>query len=157
MCNIKSLTNSAIEQQNKKKSKVKVSKKDGQEETELLQVALSFMFFTSNSNKAHFQPNSAADKAKTDDSKSHATHQSNPPSLIWALFLTFKWPIFSAFFYKVVYDLLQFVPPRLLDAIIAFMENPAENVWIGVGIALVMFVVNIVQSMVWQTPSVLIK
>lgn len=58
----------------------------------------------------------------------------NPPSIIWPLFLTFKWPFMGAVFYKLIYDLLQFTSPQLLKQLIAFIEDQSQPMWKGIGI-----------------------
>uniref|UniRef100_A0A914LQE5 Uncharacterized protein n=2 Tax=Meloidogyne incognita TaxID=6306 RepID=A0A914LQE5_MELIC len=86
---------------------------------------------------------------KTDYStnKNEFKDNSSPPSLIWALFLTFKFSLFGAIFYKIIHDLLQFAPPKLLDLLLQFIETPEANIWNGIGIAVCMFLLNFIQSM----------
>ncbi|KAL3103423.1 hypothetical protein niasHS_002609 [Heterodera schachtii] len=70
-----------------------------------------------------------------------------PPSIIWPLFLTFKWPSFGAAFCKITYDLLNFVAPFLLSKLIAFTEDHSQPLWRGIAIALSMLFVSLIQSM----------
>uniref|UniRef100_A0A1I8B942 Multidrug resistance-associated protein n=1 Tax=Meloidogyne hapla TaxID=6305 RepID=A0A1I8B942_MELHA len=100
---------------------------NGIEETELLKT---------NENKSEYSTN-----------KNEFKENSSPPSLIWALFLTFKFSFFGAIFYKIIHDLLQFAPPKLLDLLLQFIETPEANIWNGIGIAICMFLLNFIQSM----------
>jgi len=56
--------------------------------------------------------------------------------------------LFGAIFYKIIHDLLQFAPPKLLDLLLQFIETPEANIWNGIGIAVCMFLLNFIQSMV---------
>lgn len=62
--------------------------------------------------------------------------------------MTFKWPLIGGTFYKIIFDLLQFVSPQLLKYLIDFIEDRTQPVWIGIVIALLLFIVAAVQSMV---------
>lgn len=47
-----------------------------------------------------------------------------PPSIIWNLFLLFKWDISSAMIFKCISDLLQFTNPQLLKYVYLFVQFP---------------------------------
>ena len=89
------------------------------------------------------------------------------PSVLTALARTYKWPLLVSVLYKLVFDViqvtavalsvpqrknrchtLQFAFPALLAALLQFVERNDERVWLGVTIAIGMFFVAVVQSMV---------
>ncbi|PAV65009.1 hypothetical protein WR25_08336 isoform B [Diploscapter pachys] len=63
-----------------------------------------------------------------------------PPSIIWCLFLLFKWDIVTAFATKAVSDILTFCNPLLLKSLIRFTENLERPLWQGLLLAGTMFV-----------------
>jgi len=70
------------------------------------------------------------------------------PSVLWPLFLTFKWAVIGGGFYKLCFDVMQFASPHLLKHLISFIENPEQPMWVGIVLALGMFVIAMVQSMI---------
>ncbi|VDO18714.1 unnamed protein product [Heligmosomoides polygyrus] len=62
-----------------------------------------------------------------------------PPSIIWCLFLLFKWDIITAMITKAISDLLQFCNPLLLRSLIRFTEDSRVPLWQGLSLALAMF------------------
>uniref|UniRef100_A0A914CYF4 ABC transmembrane type-1 domain-containing protein n=1 Tax=Acrobeloides nanus TaxID=290746 RepID=A0A914CYF4_9BILA len=70
------------------------------------------------------------------------------PSVLWPLFQTFKWPFLGHAVYKLIFDLLLFISPQLLSALISFMQDKTKPLWMGVAIAAMMFVIVLVQSMI---------
>lgn len=70
------------------------------------------------------------------------------PSVLLPLFQTFRWPFITGAFYKLVFDLLQFVSPQLLKHLINFIEDETTPLWVGIGISLLLFLVALFQSMV---------
>uniref|UniRef100_A0A914YYI3 Uncharacterized protein n=1 Tax=Panagrolaimus superbus TaxID=310955 RepID=A0A914YYI3_9BILA len=71
----------------------------------------------------------------------------SPPSIIWRLFLMFKWDIISAMSLKCISDLLQFCNPLLLKHLIAFTEDAASPLWVGVFLSLCMFTASELSSL----------
>lgn len=72
----------------------------------------------------------------------------SPPSVIWPLFCLFKWEFFAGACFKLVFDVLQFVSPPLLNALIGFIQDKSKPPWIGYTISLSMFLVAFLQSLV---------
>ncbi|VDL69418.1 unnamed protein product [Nippostrongylus brasiliensis] len=62
-----------------------------------------------------------------------------PPSIIWCLFLLFKWDIITAMLTKAFSDILQFSNPLLLRSLIRFTEDSRRPLWQGIFLALAMF------------------
>ncbi|VDM75291.1 unnamed protein product [Strongylus vulgaris] len=71
----------------------------------------------------------------------------SPPSIIYCLFLLFKWEITTAMFTKAVSDLLQFCNPLLLRSLIRFTENSERPLWEGIILALTMFTTSELSSL----------
>uniref|UniRef100_A0A7E4W3Z9 ABC-type glutathione-S-conjugate transporter n=1 Tax=Panagrellus redivivus TaxID=6233 RepID=A0A7E4W3Z9_PANRE len=71
-----------------------------------------------------------------------------PPSIIWPLFKTFKWPFLGGGMYKFIFDIFSFASPQLLHYLINFIEDKSQPEWIGIMIALVMFGVSCIQSLI---------
>uniref|UniRef100_A0A1I7U262 ABC transmembrane type-1 domain-containing protein n=1 Tax=Caenorhabditis tropicalis TaxID=1561998 RepID=A0A1I7U262_9PELO len=61
------------------------------------------------------------------------------PSIIWTLFLMFKWDILTAMFVKLLSDVLLFCNPLLLKSLIRFTEQLDRPMWQGIGLAFSMF------------------
>ncbi|KAI6200171.1 Mrp-4 [Aphelenchoides besseyi] len=70
----------------------------------------------------------------------------DPPSIICRLFILFKWDIISAMLIKCLSDLLQFANPLLLKSLIKFTEDPTSPMWLGVGLASLMFIASEMSS-----------
>ncbi|VDM94999.1 unnamed protein product [Thelazia callipaeda] len=70
------------------------------------------------------------------------------PSLIWALAKTYRWTIFAGAAMKFIFDLLNFVSPQLLSALITFIDDMKRPFWMGIAISLSMFFVAALQSMI---------
>uniref|UniRef100_A0A7E4VBL5 Multidrug resistance-associated protein 1 n=1 Tax=Panagrellus redivivus TaxID=6233 RepID=A0A7E4VBL5_PANRE len=70
-----------------------------------------------------------------------------PPSIIWRLFLMFKWDVVSAMVVKCVSDLLTFANPLLLKRLINFTEDPNAHLWLGVALSITMFVASELSSL----------
>ncbi|VDO25826.1 unnamed protein product [Haemonchus placei] len=62
-----------------------------------------------------------------------------PPSIMWCLFMLFKWDIVTAMFTKALSDLLQFSNPLLLRTLIRFTEDSPKPLWEGIFTSLAMF------------------
>ncbi|CDW52939.1 ABC membrane and ABC tran domain containing prote in [Trichuris trichiura] len=69
------------------------------------------------------------------------------PSVIWVIFLCFKWPILLALFLKTVADVMEFSKPQLLRRIIAFMELPEFPFSYGVFFTVLLFVISVLYSL----------
>uniref|UniRef100_A0A0N5BHC0 ABC-type glutathione-S-conjugate transporter n=1 Tax=Strongyloides papillosus TaxID=174720 RepID=A0A0N5BHC0_STREA len=87
--------------------------------------------------------NQVSSKAKKDSEEN-----TDAPSVLWPLFLTFKMTFIGSGFYKLLFDLLQFVSPKLLSVLINFIQDKQQPLWIGLAISIVMFLVALFQSMV---------
>ncbi|EJW88194.1 multi drug resistance-associated protein [Wuchereria bancrofti] len=70
------------------------------------------------------------------------------PSLLWALTKTYRWTILSGAAMKFVFDVLNFVSPQLLSALISYIEDMKRPLWMGIAISFAMFAVALVQSMI---------
>ncbi|VIO86165.1 multidrug resistance related protein 1, putative [Brugia malayi] len=70
------------------------------------------------------------------------------PSLLWALAKTYRWTILSGAAMKFVFDVLNFVSPQLLSALISYIEDMKRPLWMGIAISFAMFAVALVQSMI---------
>uniref|UniRef100_A0AC34QBL2 Uncharacterized protein n=1 Tax=Panagrolaimus sp. JU765 TaxID=591449 RepID=A0AC34QBL2_9BILA len=86
--------------------------------------------------------------AKSRNIQGRQIYISEPPSIIMPLFKTFRWPFLAGAFYKLLFDLMQFVPPQVLKHLINFIENEDQPLWVGVGLSLFLFTVALVQSMI---------
>ncbi|CCD69453.1 ABC-type glutathione-S-conjugate transporter [Caenorhabditis elegans] len=72
----------------------------------------------------------------------------NHPSILIPIFKTYKFTLLAGGCYKLMFDLLQFVAPELLRQLISFIEDKNQPMWIGVSIALLMFLSSLLQSMI---------
>ncbi|KAF1745727.1 hypothetical protein GCK72_022174 [Caenorhabditis remanei] len=72
----------------------------------------------------------------------------NHPSILIPIFKTYKFTLLAGGCYKLMFDLLQFVAPELLRQLISFIEDKSQPMWIGVSIALLMFLSSLIQSMI---------
>ncbi|ULT79398.1 hypothetical protein L3Y34_010197 [Caenorhabditis briggsae] len=70
------------------------------------------------------------------------------PSILFPIFKTYKFTLLAGGCYKLMFDLLQFVAPELLRQLISFIEDKNQPMWIGVSIALLMFLSSLIQSMI---------
>ncbi|PIC15233.1 hypothetical protein B9Z55_022287 [Caenorhabditis nigoni] len=70
------------------------------------------------------------------------------PSILTPIFKTYKFTLLAGGCYKLMFDLLQFVAPELLRQLISFIEDKNQPMWIGVSIALLMFLSSLIQSMI---------
>ncbi|CAI2357984.1 unnamed protein product [Caenorhabditis sp. 36 PRJEB53466] len=61
------------------------------------------------------------------------------PSIIWILFLMFKWDVITAMFVKLLSDILLFCNPMLLKLLLEFTEQLERPMWQGVVLAFTMF------------------
>lgn len=87
------------------------------------------------------------------------------PSVLWPLIKCYKFTLLSGVLYKFIFDMLQFVSPQLLSLLITFIQarqsesrqifkfqDRSQPLWIGVTIALLMFLAAAFQSMVSSFP-----
>ncbi|KAL8563678.1 hypothetical protein ACOMHN_035412 [Nucella lapillus] len=78
----------------------------------------------------------------------------NPPSLFWVLFRVFYPEMGRAHVMRLVADVLQFVNPVLLSALITYIENKGEYYqWQGWILVVAFFVVNFLYSMFFNQNS----
>ncbi|KAL3981708.1 multi drug resistance-associated protein (MRP) [Acanthocheilonema viteae] len=70
------------------------------------------------------------------------------PSLLWALVKTYRWTILAGAAMKFIFDILNFVSPQLLSALISYIEDRKRPLWMGIAISFSMFTVALVQSMI---------
>lgn len=74
-----------------------------------------------------------------DEPSARSTEQKQIPSIIWSLFLMFKWDILAAMFVKLLSDVLLFCNPLLLKSLIRFTEHLDQPLWQGIVLAFTMF------------------
>lgn len=85
-------------------------------------------------------------KEKTKDSK-----EDYPQSwLISTIYKTFKWVLIESAFFKLLQDLLAFVSPQILKAMIDFTQDKSRHVWEGYLFAVLLLVVAVLQSLFLQ-------
>ncbi|CAD6187548.1 unnamed protein product [Caenorhabditis auriculariae] len=77
----------------------------------------------------------------------HSAPTPRPPSIIWCLFLMFKWDIITAMIFKLISDLLSFCNPLLLKSLIKFTEDLEQPLWQGVLLAVTMFMTSELSSL----------
>lgn len=77
-----------------------------------------------------------------------AATQKNWPSILIPIFKTYKFTLFAGGCYKLIFDLMQFIAPELLRQLISFIEDKNQPMWIGISIALLMFISSLIQSMI---------
>ncbi|KIH68442.1 hypothetical protein ANCDUO_01227 [Ancylostoma duodenale] len=70
------------------------------------------------------------------------------PSVLMALFKTYKFSFISGALLKLIFDLLQFVAPALLKQLISFIQDRSQPMWVGITIASFIFIVAVFQSMI---------
>ncbi|KAM9035585.1 ATP-binding cassette sub-family C member 2-like isoform 4-T4 [Sarcophilus harrisii] len=72
------------------------------------------------------------------------------PSLLHALWNTFKFLLIQVALFKIFADILSFISPLIMKQMILFCENRLDLVWNGYGYAVALFVVTILQTLVYQ-------
>ncbi|KAI1722936.1 ABC transporter transmembrane region domain-containing protein [Ditylenchus destructor] len=77
----------------------------------------------------------------------HLTSQLKAPSILYRLVYLFKWDLICAMFMKLLSDLLQFVNPQLLKALISFTSNLSAPLWHGIVLSILMFIVSELSSL----------
>ncbi|CAD6185500.1 unnamed protein product [Caenorhabditis auriculariae] len=77
-----------------------------------------------------------------------AANAKEHPSVAIPIFQTYKWTFLTGAAYKFIFDLLQFVAPELLSQLISFIQDKNQPLWIGIGIATLMFLSALMQSMI---------
>ncbi|KAK0397405.1 hypothetical protein QR680_002116 [Steinernema hermaphroditum] len=77
-----------------------------------------------------------------------ANDNEDHPSVLYPLFQTYKWIFLSSAFFKLIFDLMQFISPQLLSLLIKFIEDKSQPLWVGIGLSLLMFVCALVQSLI---------
>uniref|UniRef100_A0A1I7YAB2 Multidrug resistance-associated protein 1-like n=1 Tax=Steinernema glaseri TaxID=37863 RepID=A0A1I7YAB2_9BILA len=70
------------------------------------------------------------------------------PSVLFPIFQTYKWTFLSSAFFKLIFDLMQFISPQLLSLLIKFIEDKSQPLWVGTALSLLMFVCALVQSLI---------
>lgn len=70
------------------------------------------------------------------------------PSVVIAIARTFKLSLLAGGLYKLAFDVIQFGFPQLLRLLISFVEKGTDPTWYGVVIALTMFLLATIQSLV---------
>jgi hypothetical protein len=76
--------------------------------------------------------------------------KSRYPSVVMALIRTFKSTLLAGILYKLSFDMIQFGFPQLLSMLINFVESGTEPTWYGVSIAVAMFLIATIQSLVYN-------
>uniref|UniRef100_A0A8C0TZP7 Multidrug resistance-associated protein 1-like n=1 Tax=Canis lupus familiaris TaxID=9615 RepID=A0A8C0TZP7_CANLF len=72
------------------------------------------------------------------------------PSLVYALWNTFKFVLIQVALFKVFADILSFSSPLIMKQMIIFCEHRADFGWSGYGYALALFVVVFLQTLILQ-------
>nr|XP_025851487.1 multidrug resistance-associated protein 1-like [Vulpes vulpes] len=72
------------------------------------------------------------------------------PSLVYALWNTFKFVLIQVALFKVFADILSFSSPLIMKQMIIFCEHHADFGWSGYGYALALFVVVFLQTLILQ-------
>ncbi|XP_032733915.1 multidrug resistance-associated protein 1-like isoform X2 [Lontra canadensis] len=72
------------------------------------------------------------------------------PSLVYALWNTFKFVLIQVALFKVFADILSFTSPLIMKQMIIFCEHRPDFGWSGYGYALALFVVVFLQTLVLQ-------
>ncbi|XP_069328052.1 multidrug resistance-associated protein 1-like [Eulemur rufifrons] len=72
------------------------------------------------------------------------------PSLLYALWNTFKSVLIQVALFKVFADILFFISPLIMKQIIIFCEHSSDIGWIGCGYAVALFVVVFLQTLILQ-------
>ncbi|KAI6229423.1 ATP-binding cassette sub-family C member 8 [Aphelenchoides besseyi] len=88
--------------------------------------------------------------AETERLKENAekTFQDIHPFVVLPLACTFPSTLLGGAFCKLVYDILQFGFPELLKLLINFIEDGTQPTWLGVTIAIAMFALTLVNSLI---------
>ncbi|XP_044944140.1 multidrug resistance-associated protein 1-like isoform X4 [Mustela putorius furo] len=80
---------------------------------------------------------------------SKETH-ARKPSLVYALWNTFKFVLIQVALFKVFADILAFTSPLIMKQMIVFCEHHPDFGWSGYGYALALFVVVFLQTLILQ-------
>ncbi|XP_032208455.1 multidrug resistance-associated protein 1-like isoform X4 [Mustela erminea] len=80
---------------------------------------------------------------------SKETH-ARKPSLVYALWNTFKFVLIQVALFKVFADILSFTSPLIMKQMIIFCEHRPDFGWSGYGYALALFVVVFLQTLILQ-------
>ncbi|XP_068126625.1 ATP-binding cassette sub-family C member 2-like [Hyperolius riggenbachi] len=83
-------------------------------------------------------------------SAQHGRKDSGRPSLLGALWSTFRYPLICVALMKVVADVLAFTSPQILKQMIAFCEGRSEDSWTGYMFAVALLIVTILQTLILQ-------
>ncbi|XP_039101828.1 multidrug resistance-associated protein 1-like isoform X3 [Hyaena hyaena] len=78
--------------------------------------------------------------------KAHA----RKPSLLYALWNTFKFVLIQVALFKVFADILSFISPLIMKQMIIFCEHRQDFGWSGYGFALALFLVVFLQTLILQ-------
>ncbi|XP_023365537.1 canalicular multispecific organic anion transporter 1-like [Otolemur garnettii] len=81
---------------------------------------------------------------------SHKEASTGKPSLLYALWNTFKTLLVQVTLFKVLADGLFFFSPFIMKHIIIFCEHSLDSGWIGCGYAVALFVVVLLQTLILQ-------
>ncbi|XP_008047221.1 multidrug resistance-associated protein 1-like, partial [Carlito syrichta] len=80
----------------------------------------------------------------------HKEAHTRKPSLLYALWNTFKSALIQVALFKVFADLLSFTSPLIMKQIIIFCEQSSYFGWRGYGYAMALFVVVFLQTLIFQ-------
>ncbi|XP_078738358.1 ATP-binding cassette sub-family C member 2-like [Lampetra fluviatilis] len=72
------------------------------------------------------------------------------PSLFRAMLRTYRRPLIESAIFKLIYDLLVFVNPQILKAMISFTDDPRVYEWKGYVYAVVLLITALLQSVLQQ-------
>uniref|UniRef100_A0A452UFE1 Multidrug resistance-associated protein 1-like n=1 Tax=Ursus maritimus TaxID=29073 RepID=A0A452UFE1_URSMA len=80
----------------------------------------------------------------------HKEAHARKPSLVYALWNTFKFVLIQVALFKVFADILSFTSPLIMKQMIIFFEHRPDFGWSGYGYALALFVVVFLQTLILQ-------
>uniref|UniRef100_A0ABI7WFU9 Multidrug resistance-associated protein 1-like n=1 Tax=Felis catus TaxID=9685 RepID=A0ABI7WFU9_FELCA len=80
----------------------------------------------------------------------HKEARARKPSLLYALWNTFKFVLIQVALFKVFADILSFTSPLIMKQMIIFCEHRQDFGWRGYGYALALFVVVFLQTLILQ-------
>ncbi|XP_014650979.1 PREDICTED: multidrug resistance-associated protein 1-like [Ceratotherium simum simum] len=80
----------------------------------------------------------------------HKEAHTRKPSVLYALWNTFKFVLIQVALFKVFADILSFTSPLIMKQLIIFCEHRPDFGWSGYGYALVLFVVVFLQTLILQ-------
>ncbi|TMS36963.1 hypothetical protein L596_004005 [Steinernema carpocapsae] len=90
----------------------------------------------------------SADEETLVEKSKQQSSKDDHPSVLYPLFKTYKLTFLASALFKLIFDLMQFISPQLLSLLIKFIEDKSQPMWYGVGLACLMFVCALIQSLI---------